>query len=424
MRQLVLLILSILCLHVVITCKAQVPFTADSCLIKLIDEALEKNTDVRTARLTIVQTESILKNARLAYLPSFAFAPSYSLTKAQGNPVEKSYALPITMDWEINLGGRQRYEKQIAKAKCEEANQMLDYLRIQVVASIANAYYTLVMLDQQIAITQQSLENQENSLATIRAFKEIGKASELAINQTESNYLNTKASLKELEIQRYKTETAILLLLNRKNGPISRSTWNAVRSFEMNVDSIPLSQLSSRPDVKAAEMQLVVACGNESVANASFYPTLRISADAGWTNNIGEIVDPAKLLLKLICSLTQPIFNNGVLKSQKEIAIAQRKQAELAFEKTLLVAGKEIENALFEKTILKQKLQLRKKQVEVSNQAYENCKLLQNYSQSVTYVDVLLAQESYLNAQLQETADWLMMQQASINLYKALCPQP
>lgn len=424
MRQLVLLILSILCLHVVITCKAQVPFTADSCLIKLIDEALEKNTDVRTARLTIVQTESILKNARLAYLPSFAFAPSYSLTKAQGNPVEKSYALPITMDWEINLGGRQRYEKQIAKAKCEEANQMLDYLRIQVVASIANAYYTLVMLDQQIAITQQSLENQENSLATIRAFKEIGKASELAINQTESNYLNTKASLKELEIQRYKTETAILLLLNRKNGPISRSTWNAVRSFEMNVDSIPLSQLSSRPDVKAAEMQLVVACGNESVANASFYPTLRISADAGWTNNIGEIVDPAKLLLKLICSLTQPIFNNGVLKSQKEIAIAQRKQAELAFEKTLLEAGKEIENALFEKTILKQKLQLRKKQVEVSNQAYENCKLLQNYSQSVTYVDVLLAQESYLNAQLQETADWLMMQQASINLYKALCPQP
>lgn len=424
MRQLVLLILSILCLHVVITCKAQVPFTADSCLIKLIDEALEKNTDVRTARLTIVQTESILKNARLAYLPSFAFAPSYSLTKAQGNPVEKSYALPITMDWEINLGGRQRYEKQIAKAKCEEANQMLDYLRIQVVASIANAYYTLVMLDQQIAITQQSLENQENSLATIRAFKEIGKASELAINQTESNYLNTKASLKELKIQRYKTETAILLLLNRKNGPISRSTWNAVRSFEMNVDSIPLSQLSSRPDVKAAEMQLVVACGNESVANASFYPTLRISADAGWTNNIGEIVDPAKLLLKLICSLTQPIFNNGVLKSQKEIAIAQRKQAELAFEKTLLVAGKEIENALFEKSILKQKLPLRKKQVEVSKQAYENCKLLQNYSQSVTYIDVLLAQESYLNAQLQETADWLMMQQASINLYKALCPQP
>ncbi len=423
MRQLVLLIFT-LCLHVVITCNAQVPFTADSCLMKLIDEALEKNTDVRTARLTMEQTESILKSARLTYLPSFEFAPSYSLSKTHGNPVEKSYALPITMDWEINLGGRQRYEKQIAKAKCEEANQMLDYLRIQVVASIANAYYTLVMLDQQIAITQQSLENKENSLATIRAFKEIGKASELAINQTESNYLNTKASLKELKIQRYKTETAILLLLNRKNGPISRSTWNAVSSFEMNVDSIPLSQLSSRPDVKAAEMQLVVACGNESVANASFYPTLRISADAGWTNNIGEIVDPAKLLLKLICSLTQPIFNKGVLKSQKEIAIAQRKQAELAFEKTLLEAGKEIENALFEKTILKQKLQLRKKQVEVSNQAYENCKLLQNYSQSVTYFDVLLAQESYLNAQLQETADWLMMQQASINLYKALCPQP
>lgn len=423
MKQYLLFII-LMCLHVGITCKAQTFVSSDSCLQRLINEATVNNSDVRSAELNITQAETMLRSARLAYLPSFTFAPSYSLSKAQKMPLEKSYALPIIMDWELNLGGRQKFEKQSAKAKCEEAKHLLNYTKIQLIASLSNAYFTLVMLDRQIVITEESVKNQEESLSTLRAFKEVGKANDLAINEVEATVLATKASLLELDNQRKQTELAILLMINRQSGTITRSRWENIFPCSINDSTIPLNQLSSRPDVKAAEMELTEACGNVGVANSAFYPTLSITAEAGWTNNIGEIVNPAKILLKLIGSLTQPIFNRGVNKAQKEIAIAQRQQAEIAFEKALLTAGNEVEEALYEIKIMKEKLPLRKKQVEVSKQAFENCKLLMDYSQTVTYLDVLTAQNSYLNAQLQETADWLLMQQAYINLYKATCPQP
>lgn len=422
MKQLFFLIC--LCLAVVSTGKAQTSFITDSCLQQLVDSALKNNTDIRTAQLNLIKAEAVMRGAKLAYLPSFAFSPTSTLSKAQGYPLQKTYSLPVTMEWEFNFGGRQKYEKQMAKAGYKEAAHLLDYAKIQLVAEVANAYYTLVMLDQQLVITKKCVMNQETTLATMRSFKEVGKATDLAINEIEASYLNTQTSMVELEAQVKKTELAILQLLNLQSGNVPRSGWNEVKSFGTSADtSVSLEQLSSRPDVKAAEQQLAMAFGCEDMANSAFYPTLRITGDAGWTNNIGEIIDPARLLLQLIGSLTQPVFSRGTLKHQKSVAVTQRKQAEVAFEKALLVAGNEVKGALVEKKSLQQKLPLRERQVEVSRLAFENCQLLQTYSQSVSYIDVLMAQNTYLTAQLQQTADWLLLQQAIINLYKAICPK-
>lgn len=426
-KQYLLFIFLILSLAVATTGKAQVSlsFASDTCLLKLVEEALDKNFDVQIAELNMRQAETLLKNTQLRYLPSFAFSPSTSLRKSKSIPTEKSYSLPLTMDWELNLGGRQKYEKQIAKANYEETKYLLDYTKVQLIASVANAYFTLMMLDQQIVITKQCVENQESSLSTMRAFKEVGQSNDLAINEIESSCLNTKASLLELVSQQHNVESSLLLLLNKKNGQISRSKWENRSLFSTNTDSsFALQTLSNRPDVKAAEMSLASACGNVRVAKSAFYPSLHISAEYGWTNYIGEIVNPAQMLLKLIGSLTQPIFNRGVIKAQKEIAESQYRQAEINFEKALLTAGHEVENSLFEIKIMKEKMQIRKQQVEVSKLAFDNCQLLQNYSQSVTYIDVVMAHNTYLTAQIQETADWLLMQQAMINLYKASCPIP
>lgn len=420
-RVILLLNLLLLCLASI----AQELNALDPQLKSLLEEAYSNNSDLRIADKNIEQAEAMLKCAKLTYLPSFAVSPSVTLTKAQGSPMTKTYALPITMDWEISLGGRQKGERMIANANYEEAKESIRYTRIQLTSAVANAYYTLAMLDQQKLITMESIQNQESTLSTIRALKEVGKMNELAINESEANYRSTQVSLAELELQISKTENALSLLLNRQSGTIIRSSWQEIKDFPVVADTIvELKQLSTRPDVRVAEQQLAAACGNEKIAQSAFYPSLKLSAEAGWTNNIGEIVNPGKLLLNLISSLVQPIFARGTIKAQYKVAVLQRELAEIAFERSLLIAGNEVQDALAERATCMKKTLLRQQQIEASRLSFENCQLLLSYSQSVTYLDVLTAQNTYLNAQLQATADWLERQQASINLYKALCPEP
>lgn len=422
MKRLFLIFNSLL---ICIISQGQVMNGLDPHLKILLEEAYTNNPDLRIASKNIEQAEAMMKCARLAYLPSFVFSPSATLNKAQGSSMTKTYTFPITMDWEISLAGRQKGEKMVAKANCEKSKEMLRNERIQLTAAIANAYYTLVMLDQQKIITQKSIQNQESTLSTIRTLKEVGKMNELAINESEANCLSMRISLVELEQQISKTENALSLLLNRQSGSIIRSSWQEAKEFPLVADSIvELVQLSSRPDVRAAQQTLAAACGNEKIAKSAFFPSLKLSADVGWTNNIGEIINPGKLLLNLIASLTQPIFERGPIKAQHRVAVSQREQAEIAFERRLLIAGNELHDALTEVASCKKKEPIRKEQLEASRLSFENCQLLLSYSQSVSYLDVLTAQNVYLNAQLQVTAEWLERQQASINIYKALCPQP
>lgn len=415
---------SVICflLSLLLVCNAQDTIVKDKYLQILINEALENNSDIRVSQLSVQQAETMIQCAKLSYIPSFAFAPSGTITKTQGMAMTKSYTLPITMDWELNFVGSRKAGKQIAKAQFEESQEQLRYSQIQLVAAIANAYYTLIMLDRQLEIIQESIENQEQSLKTLLAYKEVGKMTELAVNESEAIYQNTKVSAIELEMQIEKVENALLLLVNRSSGKIDRSSWDEVTDFTMPSSEVDMSQLSSRPDVKAAEQAFLATCGNVKIASAAMYPTLRISGDLGWTNNIGEIVNPEKILLNVITSITQSIFAHGDNKARKKIAISQREQAEIIFEKTLLTAGIEVKEALEECSKVAEKQALRQQYLESSQRAYENSQSLLLYSQSVSYLDVLTAQKTYLTAQLEQTADWLEMQQANINLYKALCP--
>lgn len=408
----------------------------DSHLRALVEEALQNNTDLRIASLNITQAEALMRSAKLTYLPAFALSLSGTLSKMQGGSVSKSYNLPLTMEWELSLGGRQKGEKQLARANWMQAQQQVKYQQVLLTADVCNAYYTLIMLDRQYALTEQSIRNQESSLTVIRAFREVGRMDELAVNQADAALQGTKASLIELDLQRRKVETSLLLLLGReviasdKNGTaqeivqlLPRSAWNEAVLLGIDpMQSIDLQSLASRPDVQGAAAELAAACGNVRVAQSAFYPTLRISADGGWTNNLGEAVDPAKLLLNMIGSLTQPLFARGTLKAQKKVAVAQREQAEINFERALLTAGGEVKDALDECSAARRKQQSRQQQVASSQRAWQNSQDLLQYSQSVTYLDVLTAEGSYLSSQLQESADWLEQQQALINLYKALCP--
>lgn len=394
----------------------------DESLQALISEALTNNADVRTMQLNVEQAAIQMRVAKLSYLPSFALSPSATVTKANGAPVSTSYELPLTMSWELNLGGQVEALKAATKYQWMNAQEQLKYTQLQLIASVANAYYTLIMLDEQLRLSEQSVQLQRETLETITAMKEVGMMNELAVNQAETELQATIASVSDLRLQREKTERALNLLLSRTPQNVQYSTFTDVRDISMDADSpVSLEALAMRPDVRSAEYQLRASFSNTKVARSQFYPSLKLTASGSWTNNIGEIVNPAKLLLNLIGGLTQPLFQMGQIKSGFEIAKSQQEQAQIAFEQALLQAGSEVANALSECHTAQQKLLVREAQVEASRKAVENVRELMQYSPSVTYLEVLTAQSSWLNAQLQQTADWLELQQGKINLYKALC---
>ena len=394
----------------------------DAALSAMISEALTVNSDVRTARLNVMQAKAQLRSIKLAYLPAFALAPQATLSKYQHQSLTKEYSLPLTMSWEINLAGGLTHEKNAQKSMWMSAESQLQYAQIQLVAAVANAYYTLVMLDRQLAITTESVKNQQENLETIRALKEVGDQNELAVSQAQASLHSTIASQSDLKLQIEKAETSLCLLLNRQPGNLQRSSWSDVKGIALDASkTIDIQQLAQRPDVLAAEYQLRAAFSNVKVARSAFYPSLNISANAGWTNNVGQIVNPAQFLLNAVGSLTQPLFQKGKLRANLKVAKAQREQAQIAFEKALLTAGGEVKDALAECQQSLAKQQARKAQVNTSRKAYETSIDLMKYSSDVTYLDVLTAQSSYLNAQLEQTSDWLQHQQGLINLYKATC---
>ncbi len=394
----------------------------DEPLQALISEALTSNTDVLTMQLNVEQAAIQMRVAKLSYLPSFALSASGTVVKANGTPVSTSYELPLTMSWELNLGGQVEAQKAATKYQWMNTQEQLNYTRLQLIASLANTYYTLIMLDEQLRLSEQSVQLQRETLETITEMKEVGMMNELAVNQAETELQATIASVSDLHLQREKTERALNLLLGRTPQSVQHSSYTDVKGIEMDADSpVSLEALAMRPDVRSAEYQLRSSFSNTKVARSQFYPSLKLTASGSWTNNIGEIVNPAKLLLNLIGGLTQPLFQMGQIKAGFEIAKSQQEQAQIAFEQALLQAGSEVANALSECHTAQQKLQVREAQVESSRKAVENSRELMQYSSSVTYLEVLTAQSSWLNAQLQQTVDWLELQQGKINLYKALC---
>ncbi len=395
----------------------------DPLLQTYIGEALENNSDFRTAKLSLEQSEALLRQARLSYLPSLSLSPSGTASKTNNEATTYAYELPLTMSWELSFGGKRHYQKEMAKAELQKDSAQLHYAQIQLIADVANAYYTLVMLDRQREVTRQGVSIQEENLRVLRALQEVGQQTETAVNQAEANYQNVVASLPMLDAQIRKAESALCLLLNRQPDTLARASWKEVRDVVMETGkAVPLEALSSRPDVLAAEYQLRASFSNVNVARSEFYPTLSISGSVGWTNNTGVSINPAQMLLNAVSSLSQPLFAQGRLKANLKVAQAQREQAQIAFEKALLVAGGEVRDALADGQACRIRQEARTLQVEASRKAYENSRE-QMLVANATYLEVLTAQSSWLEAQLLQTADWLEQQQSFINLYKATCPE-
>lgn len=392
----------------------------DPQLQALIEQGLQNNTDLRSAQLQIEEAEAALMSAKLAFLPSFALSPQGTISSFDGGKATKTYTLPVTASWELDIFGRLRNAKQQAKALYAQSKDYQQAVRTQLIAGIANVYYTLLMLDEQLAISQQTEEAWKETVASTRALMDAGLANEAATSQMEAAYYSVQTSILDLKEQINQVENSLALLLAETPRRYERGKLADQRLPEDVAVGVPMQMLSNRPDVRAAERSLEQAFYATNQARAAFYPSIVLSGSAGWTNSAGSmIVNPGKFLVSAVGSLTQPLFNKGQIMAQYRIAKAQQEEASLSFQQALLNAGSEVNDALVACQTSKAKTLLFEKQIQSLEKALESTSLLMEHG-TTTYLEVLTARQSLLSAQLSQTANRFTEIQSVINLYQAL----
>lgn len=392
----------------------------DPQLQMLIETGLANNTDLGIARLKVKEAEAQLMTSRLSYLPSVSFTPQGTLTSVDGSKPSKTYNLAVAADWEIDLFGKLLNSKRGAQAALEQSEAYRQAVQTQLVATIANSYYTLLMLDRQLDITRRTADTWTESVRTMKALKRAGQTTEMAVAQTEAGKLSVDASVLSLERQINETENSLSTLLGMSPQEIGRSTLEKQEFPDSLSTGVPLQLLSRRPDVRQCEAQLAVAYYATNSARSAFYPGITLSGSAGWTNAAGAaITNPGQWLLSAVGSLVQPLFNRGKNIANLKIAKAQQEEALLTFRQSLLNAGAEVNDALVQWQTARQRILLDEQQTASLRSALRSSELLMQHS-SQNYLEVLTARQSLLQAELNVADDRFDEIQGVINLYHAL----
>ena len=382
----------------------------DSHLQTLIEHALQSNTDLLSAQQRIKEAEATLSSAKLAYLPSFMLTPQGGVSSFDKSKGSWTYTGIASASWEIDIFGKLTNAKRRSKALYLQSLEYEQAVSTSLIANVANLYYTLLMLDEQYRISEETAVNWRESVRAMRAMMAAGMTNEASVSQSEANCRQVEASLLDLKQQIKEVENSLSILLGEVPGGIERGHLAGQDFPEDLTVGVPLQLLSRRPDVKSAELSLASA----------FYPSITLSGTAGWTNSAGNmIINPGKLLLSAVGALTQPLFNKGLNIAQLKIAKAQQEEAKLAFQQALLNAGSEVNNALTQVQTARGKTELRTGQITSLENAVRSTQLLMQHGTS-TYLEVLTAQQSLLSAQLTQVADRFDEIQGIINLYQAL----
>ena len=377
-----------------------------------IKTGLEYNTDLNIARLKVSEAEAALLAARWALLPGADF-------NMQGG-LPGQFSASIGASWQADIFGSLRNAKRKAQAALEQSEAYRQAVQTQLVATIANSYYTLLMLDEQLNISTRTMKTWDESIRTLEALKRAGKTNEAAVLQAKANKLSVEANILTLEKEILAVENCLCALLCLVPMPITRGTLTEQQLPQTLSAGVPAELLSRRPDVRQAELALAQTFYSVNSARASFYPNLSLSGALGWTTGNGNIVlDPGSLITNLIASVTQPIFGRGINRARLQTAQAQHEQAAYRFRQSLLDAGVEVNNALTMWQTAQKRLELGKKQIVNLQAAVWNTQLLMKHG-NADYLEVLTAQKNLLQAELTEASDRFDEIKSVINLYQAL----
>lgn len=392
----------------------------DAELQRLIRLALENNKDLNNARLNVDIARAQLKGARLSYFPSAAITPNVAASSYDGSTMKPTYTIPLALNWEIDAFGKILNRKRGAKATLEQTQAYEQAVRSQIVCGVANTYYALMLLNQQLELTRRTSEIWKEQVETMKLMKEAAMTNEAAVVQSAANYYSIMSNIPDLEESIQTTRSTLILLLNTPDAEINVSDNLDFDIPSEFVNGIPMSYLAARPDVAAAERAMAKAYYATNSARAAFYPSLNISSNGGFTNLLGSIIsNPGKWFIQLAGSLTAPIFSRGQNIATLEAAKAQQKQALNDFEYSVLNAVNDVSNALVKIRANEEKRRYIEMQTENLEKSVEYTEKLFSLNKG-TYLELLTARSSLLNSQMASLNCWHNKVAALISLYQAV----
>lgn len=395
-------------------------FFSDTCLQALIEQGLQNNTDLQIARLKVKEAQAQLQASRLAFLPSVSLGGDGTLSSFDGAKASKSYNAGVNADWEIDISGKKANQLRSDRVEKLRTEAYQHTVQNQLISTIADSYYTLLMLDRQLEISRRTLDSWEGTLKTLKALKRTGDSDESAVNQAEANLLAAKGSILTLEKEVKNEENSMSSLLGITPQVITRGKLEQQQFVSELSVGVPLQLLSNRPDVWQYELELEQAFYATNIARAAFYPNITLAGSAGWTNNGGAaITNPGGILFNAVASLVQPLFNRGTNIANLKISEARQEEALLSFQQKLLDAGIEVNDALSQWQTAKSRCEIDRLQILALQNAVKNTRLTMRYG-STTYLEVLTAEQSLLQAELNEISDKFDEVQGMINLYYSL----
>lgn len=393
---------------------------SDKNLQALIEKGLERNTDLRVAHTRVKAAEAVLMNARLSYLPSVVLAPDGSISGTEGAKAIKTYNLAASASWEIDLFGKVTNAKREALAALEGSRAYRQAVETQLIATIANSYYMLLMLDRQLIISEQTLITWKETEHSIEALKRAGKSNDAAVLQAKANRLALEASVVSIRKSIRETENGLSALLADTSHDIMRGALQKQQFPDTLSAGLPVQLLANRPDVRQAEWNLAQAYYATNAARSAFYPSLTLSGSTGWTNNVGGVVvNPGSWLFSAVGSLMQPLFNKGTNIANLRQAKARQEEALLLFQQSLLDAGKEVNNALTRWQSARIRMDYVNQQIMTLQEAVRKTELLMQHT-STNYLEVLTARQRLLEAELTQAQDKFEEIQGVIDLYHAV----
>ena len=393
---------------------------SDKNLQALIEKGLERNTNLRVAHIRVKAAEAVLMNARLSYLPSVVLTPDGSISGTEGAKEIKTYNLAASASWEIDLFGKVTNAKREALAALEGSRAYRQAVETQLIATIANSYYMLLMLDRQLIISEQTLITWKETEHSIEALKRAGKSNDAAVLQAKANRLALEASVVSIRKSIRETENVLSALLADTSHDIMRGALQKQQFPDTLSAGLPIQLLANRPDVRQAEWNLAQAYYATNAARSAFYPSLTLSGSTGWTNNVGGVVvNPGSWLFSAVGSLMQPLFNKGTNIANLRQAKARQEEALLLFQQSLLDAGKEVNNALTRWQSARMRIDYVNQQIMTLQEAVRKTELLMQHT-STNYLEVLTARQRLLEAELTQAQDKFEEIQGVIDLYHAV----
>ena len=394
----------------------------DPQLQSLIEQGLERNSDLANATLTVQMYEAMLKASKLAFLPAITLGSnnlgSISTLYTDPSVTSKVYSLPVTASWTLDLFGNILSQKRSAQMKMLGMKDYQMAVRAQIVTGIANAYYTLLMLDQQLAIVTEMSQMSKETWEMMQLQYQLGRMRSTSVQSAEAAYLNTQTQANDFRRQIRSTENALCLLIGQQGQQIARSTLEAQSLPTEFKTGVGVALLQNRPDVHNAEMKLAACFHDVQTARSQFYPSVNVGATLAFTNSNG-VLNPGKWMTTLFGGLTQPIFMRGQLVTNLKVSKLTYEQAFNSWQNAILKAGNEVSNALVNYNGYDENSKLEAQRVEVLTKNVEDTKALYQSSGS-SYLEVLTAETQLLSAKLNKVTNDFNKMQSVVSLYTAL----